>query len=80
MLDDFARCILTWKLCTTMKADDVTDAVELALRASGLEQVEVLHRPRLLLDNRSSYISSDMATWLEGQDMRDVCVGHRIIL
>src|SRR3712207_4704883 len=57
VLDDFSRYILAWKLCSTMKAEDVTDTLELALQASGLEQLEVAHRPRLLSDNGSSYIS-----------------------
>jgi transposase InsO family protein len=61
VLDDFSRYILAWKLCSTMKADDVTDTLEVALQASGLQQVEVEHRPRLLSDNGSSYISSDLA-------------------
>ena len=55
-----------------MKAEDVTDTLELALQASGLEQVEVVHRPRLLSDNGSSYISSDLASWLEGKGMSHV--------
>ena len=41
VLDDFSRYILAWKLCTTMKAEDVTDTLELALQASGLEPMEV---------------------------------------
>jgi putative transposase len=72
VLDDFSRYILAWKLCTTMKAEDVTDTLELALQASGLEQVKVAHRPRLLSDNGSSYISADLASWLEGKGMRHV--------
>ena len=35
VLDDFSRYIVAWKLCTTMKAEDVTDTLELALQASG---------------------------------------------
>ncbi len=66
VLDDFSRYILAWKLCTSMKAEDVTDTLELALHASGLDQMEVVHRPRLLSDNGSSYISADLASWLEG--------------
>jgi transposase InsO family protein len=62
VLDDFSRYILAWKLCTTMKAEDVTDTLEVALRTSGLEQVEVEHRPRLLSDNGSSYVSADLAS------------------
>ena len=37
ILDDFSRYIIAWKLCTTMKAEDVTDTLELALEASGIE-------------------------------------------
>jgi putative transposase len=70
ILDDFSRYIIAWKLCTTMKAEDVTDTLKLALRASGLDQATVMHRPRLLSDNGSSYVSSDLAKWLERQDMR----------
>src|SRR5262245_3444527 len=47
VLDDFSRYILAWKLCTTMSATDVSDTLQVALRGSGLNQVKVLHRPRL---------------------------------
>ena len=53
-----------------MKAEDVTDTLKLALQASGLDQATVMHRPRLLSDNGSSYVSDDLAKWLERQDMR----------
>jgi putative transposase len=72
VLDDFSRYILAWKLCTTMRAEDVTDTLELALQATGLEQIKVKHRPRLLSDNGSSYISADLAAWLEGKSMTHV--------
>ena len=55
-----------------MKAEDVTDTLELALQASGLEHVEVKHRLRLLSDNGSSYISADLASWLESKGMSHV--------
>lgn len=55
--DDFSRYIVAWKLCTTMAASDVTDTLNLALQASGLEQVAVAHRPRLLSDNGPCYVS-----------------------
>ena len=38
ILDDFSRYIIAWKLCTTMRAEDVTDTLELALAASGCDQ------------------------------------------
>src|SRR5207342_2267601 len=55
-----------------MKAEDVTATLELALDASGLDRATVLQRPRLLSDNGSSYISDDLAKWLERHDMAHV--------
>src|SRR5258707_9535648 len=51
ILDDFSRYIIAWKLCTTMKAEDVTDTLDLALKASGLDQINVA-RWHLTLKNR----------------------------
>jgi putative transposase len=72
ILDDFSRYVIAWKLCTTMKTEDVTDTLELALTASGCDQVHVRHKPRLLSDNGSSYISEELAEWLEEQRMSHV--------
>ena len=72
ILDDFSRYIIAWKLCTTMKSGDVTDTLDLALQASGCDQATVLHKPRLLSDNGSSYISGELADWLEDRQMDHV--------
>src|SRR5205807_2411376 len=72
VLDDFSRYIIAWKLCSTMKADDVTATLDLALKTSGLDQAKVIHRPRLLSDNGSSYIAADLAKWLDSQSMEHV--------
>ena len=69
VLDDFSRYIIAWKLCPTMKAEDVTATLNLALKASGFDQAKVIHRPRLLSDNGSSYISADLAKWLNSHNM-----------
>ena len=61
ILDDFSRYVVAWKLCATMKASDVTDTLELALKASGCDQVTVLHKPRLRSDNGASYVSGELA-------------------
>jgi putative transposase len=55
-----------------MKAEDVTAMLNLALKASGLDQAKVIHRPRLLSDICSSYSSADLAKWLDGQNMEHV--------
>jgi transposase InsO family protein len=72
ILDDFSRYIIAWKLCTTMKATDVTETLNLALQASGLDEVHHARRPRLLSDNGPSYISSELADWLGKRDMSHV--------
>jgi putative transposase len=72
ILDDFSRYIIAWKLCTTMKAEDVTATLEMALEASGCDQAHVRHKPRLLSDNGSSYIAGDLADWLDDRKMTHV--------
>ncbi len=72
ILDDYSRYIIAWKLCATMKVGDVTDTLELALAASGCDQAKVLHKPRLLSDNGSSYVAGDLANWLEEKGMDHV--------
>jgi transposase InsO family protein len=70
ILDDYSRYIISWKLCTNMRAEDVTDTLDLALQASGCDQVHVIHKPRLLSDNGSSYVSGDLAEWLQDKGMK----------
>ena len=72
VLDDFSRYIVAWKLCSTMKAEDVSKTLDLALTKSGLDQVNVAHRPRLLSDNGSSYISADLAQWLDDRKVEHI--------
>jgi len=72
ILDDYSRYIIAWKLCTNMKAEDVTDTLELALQVSGCDQVHVVHKPRLLSDNGSSYVSGELAEWLGDKGMDHV--------
>jgi transposase InsO family protein len=72
VLDDFTRFIIAWKLCATMKAKDVTATLDLALFASGLHKMRVVHRPRLLSDNGASYVAEDLAAWLNRQKIEHV--------
>lgn len=69
ILDDFSRYIIAWRLCTTMRAADVTETLELALQASGCDSPTVVQRPRLLSDNGPCYIADDLADWLKAQGM-----------
>jgi putative transposase len=72
VLDDFSRYVIAWKLCTTMRAEDVTDTLELALTASGCDHARVLHKPRLLSDNGPSYIAGELAEWIQANGMTHV--------
>ena len=72
ILDDYSRFIVAWKLCATMKAEDVMATLDLALQAARLDQVAVVHRPRLLSDNGASYIAEDLADYLRAKGMSHV--------
>jgi transposase InsO family protein len=72
ILDDYSRFIIAWKLCTMMKATDVTDTLDLALQASGCDNATVVHKPRLLSDNGSSYVAADLADYLASKGMDHV--------
>ena len=72
VLDDYSRYIIAWKLCSTMRVEDVTDTLDLALAASGCDQAHVRHKPRLLSDNGPSYIAGELADYIEAQRMSHV--------
>ena len=72
ILDDYSRYVIGWKLCGTMRAEDVTDTLDIALAASGCGSAKVMHKPRLLSDNGSSYIAGDLAEYLKGKGMKHI--------
>jgi transposase InsO family protein len=72
ILDDYSRYVIGWKLCGTMRAEDVTDTLDIALAASGCGSAKVVHKPRLLSDNGSSYIAGDLAEYLKGKGMKHI--------
>ena len=51
ILDDYSRYIISWRLTTTMAANDVTDTLKDALEATGLNEARVHHKPRLLSES-----------------------------
>ena len=55
-----------------MKADDATDTLNLALKASVCDSTKVVHNPSLPGDNGSSYIYGDLVTWLKDHGMDHV--------
>jgi putative transposase len=60
VLDDFSRYIIAWRLSPTMGATDVTETLDEALAITGVDQVKIKHRPRLLSDNGAAYVSGEL--------------------
>ena len=72
MLDDFSRYIIAWKLCTTMRAEDVTDTLNLALtHRAAIRRRSCIGRG-CCPTTAPSYIAGDLANWLDAQDMRHI--------
>jgi len=69
VLDDWSRKILAWKLSATMVASDVTETLDLARAATGVSQVRVSQRPRLLSDNGPAYLARDLRDYLAEHGM-----------
>ena len=69
VLDDFSRYILAWKLSPTMGVGDVKETLDQALAVTGVDQVRVRHRPRLLSDNGPAYVSGELRAYLEERQM-----------
>ena len=69
VLDDFSRYIIAWKLTPTMGATDVTETLDQALAITGVDQVRVKHRPRLLSDNGPAYLSGELRDYLGDRKM-----------
>ena len=69
VLDDFSRYIVAWKLSPTMGATDVTETLDRALAFTGVDQIRVKHRPRLLSDNGSAYLSGELQEYLGERGM-----------
>jgi transposase InsO family protein len=69
ILDDFSRYIIAWKLFTTMATTDVKEILDLAVERTGIQEIAVRHRPRLLSDNGPAYVSEELKIYLATQGM-----------
>jgi putative transposase len=69
VLDDYSRKILAWKLGPTMRVEDVTETLDLARAATGVDRVRVAHKPRLLSDNGPCFVAKDLAEYLKDHAM-----------
>ena len=69
VLDDYSRYIVAWTVRTSMQASDVTETLDLARAKTGVDRVQVRHRPRLLSDNGPCYVSQELATYLNAHGL-----------
>jgi len=72
VLDDYSRYILAWKLFDTMNAQDVQQTLDIAIAKSGVDQIRVKHRPRLLSDNGPCYVSKELKSYLQEREMEHI--------
>ena len=70
VLDDYSRYIIDWKLFTTMGTGDVKELLDRAIAKTGIQDVAIRHRPRLLSDNGSCFISKELQDYLRKHEMQ----------
>jgi transposase InsO family protein len=71
VMDDYSRFILGWKLQKDMSANSLIEVVQEAVDATGMTDVPVEDRTRLLSDNGAGYVSRAFRDYL-----RLVGIGH----
>ena len=69
ILDDYSRYIIHWELCRTMRAEDVERCIGQAMMKAGLKKGQ---RPKLLSDNGSCYVASELKTFLQNKGITPV--------
>ena len=63
-MDDYSRFILGWKLQKDMSANSLIEVVQEAVDATGMTDVPVENRTRLLSDNGAGYVSRTFRDYL----------------
>jgi putative transposase len=64
VMDDYSRFILGWKLQKDMSANSLIEVVQAAVDATGMTDVPVEDRTRLLSDNGAGYVSRAFRDYL----------------
>ena len=64
VMDDYSRFILAWKLQKDMAADSLIEVVQQAIDATGMTEVPVEDRTKLLSDNGAGYVSRAFRDYL----------------
>lgn len=69
ILDDYSRRILAWRLQPKMDADAFSEVVELACEATGMDELAIQQRARLLSDRGPALISKPFGDYLEAKGL-----------
>lgn len=72
VMDDYSRYILACELCTNMGSVDVQRVVDQAIETAGVAHVTIVHRPRLLTDNGSCFVSREFGEFLKARGLAHV--------
>ena len=72
VMDDYSRFILAWKLQRDMAADSLIEVLQEAVDATGMDEVPVEDRTKLLSDNGSGYVSRAFRDYLRLVGIRHI--------
>ena len=72
VMDDYSRSILAWKLQEDMTADSMIQVIQLAVDVTGMTEVPLEDRTKLLSDNGSGYVSKAFRDYLNLVGIRHI--------
>ncbi len=72
VMDDYSRFILAWKLQRDMSANSLIEVIQEAVDATGMTEVPVEDRTKLLSDNGAGYISRAFRDYLHLVGIRHI--------
>jgi len=72
VMDDYSRFILAWKLQRDMAADSLIEVIQEAIDATGMTEVPVEDRTKLLSDNGAGYVSRAFRDYLHLVGIRHI--------
>ena len=72
VMDDYSRFILAWKLQRDMAADSLIEVIQEAIDTTGMTEVPVEDRTKLLSDNGAGYVSRAFRDYLHLVGIRHI--------